>query len=35
VKDLDKSMAFFKAAGFSFNQQFMDKTAAAWSRTRI
>ncbi|NOT22839.1 MAG: glyoxalase [Nitrospiraceae bacterium] len=28
VKDLDKSMAFFKAIGFSFNQQFTDKTAA-------
>ena len=28
VKDLDKSMAFFKAIGFSFNPQFTDKTAA-------
>jgi predicted lactoylglutathione lyase len=28
VKDLDKSMAFFKALGFSFNPQFTDKTAA-------
>ena len=28
VKDLDKSMAFFKAVGFSFNPQFTDKTAA-------
>ena len=28
VKDLDKSMAFFKAIGFSFNTQFTDKTAA-------
>lgn len=28
VKDLDKSMAFFKAIGFSFNSQFTDKTAA-------
>lgn len=28
VKDLDRSMAFFKAIGFSFNPQFTDKTAA-------
>lgn len=28
VKDLGKSMAFFKAVGFSFNPQFTDKTAA-------
>lgn len=28
VKDLDKSMAFFKALGFSFNAQFTDETAA-------
>jgi len=28
VKDLDKSMAFFKAVGFSFNPQFTDTTAA-------
>ena len=28
VKDLDKSMTFFKAIGFSFNPQFTDKTAA-------
>ena len=28
VRDLDKSMAFFKAIGFSFNPQFTDKTAA-------
>jgi len=28
VKDLDKSMAFFRAIGFSFNPQFTDKTAA-------
>jgi uncharacterized protein len=28
VKDLDKSMAFFKSVGFSFNPQFTDKTAA-------
>ncbi|MCW5797421.1 MAG: hypothetical protein KIT40_02885 [Nitrospira sp.] len=28
VKDLDKSMAFFKAIGFSFNPQFTDNTAA-------
>jgi predicted lactoylglutathione lyase len=28
VKDLDKSMAFFKAVGFSFNPQFTDNTAA-------
>jgi predicted lactoylglutathione lyase len=28
VKDLDKSMAFFKTIGFSFNPQFTDKTAA-------
>lgn len=28
VKDLDKSMAFFSAIGFSFNPQFTDKTAA-------
>lgn len=29
VKDLDKSMDFFKAVGFSFNPQFTDKTASA------
>lgn len=28
VKNLDKSMAFFKALGFKFNAQFTDKTAA-------
>lgn len=28
VEDLDKSIAFFKAIGFSFNPQFTDKTAA-------
>lgn len=28
VKDLDKSMAFFNAIGFSFNPQFTDKTEA-------
>jgi len=28
VKDLDKSMAFFKALGFTFNAQFTDETAA-------
>jgi predicted lactoylglutathione lyase len=28
VKDLDKSMTFFKALGFSFNAQFTDETAA-------
>lgn len=28
VKDLDKSMTFFEAVGFSFNPQFTDKTAA-------
>lgn len=28
VKNLDKSMAFFKAIGFSFNPQFTDTTAA-------
>lgn len=28
VKDLGKSMAFFKALGFDFNQQFTDETAA-------
>jgi uncharacterized protein len=28
VRDLDKSMAFFKALGFSFNPQFTDETAA-------
>ncbi len=28
VKDLEKSMAFFTAVGFSFNPQFTDKTAA-------
>lgn len=28
VKDLDKSMTFFKAIGFSFNPQFTNKTAA-------
>ena len=29
VKDLDKSMAFFKALGWSFNAQFTDETAAS------
>ena len=29
VKDLDKSMAFFKALGFTFNAQFTDETAAS------
>ena len=28
VKNLDKSMTFFKALGFSFNAQFTDETAA-------
>jgi predicted lactoylglutathione lyase len=28
VKNLDKSMAFFKALGFGFNAQFTDATAA-------
>lgn len=28
VKDLDRSMGFFKSVGFDFNQQFTDKTAA-------
>lgn len=28
VKDLPKSMAFFTALGFTFNQQFTDETAA-------
>lgn len=28
VKDLDKSMDFFKKLGYSFNQQFTDATAA-------
>jgi predicted lactoylglutathione lyase len=28
VTDLDKSMAFFKALGYSFNAQFTDATAA-------
>lgn len=28
VKDLDKSMAFFEALGWTFNQQFTDETAA-------
>jgi uncharacterized protein len=28
VKDLDKSMAFFKRLGFAFNPQFTDETAA-------
>ena len=28
VKDLSKSMAFFQALGFSFNQQFTDENAA-------
>ena len=28
VKDLNKSMTFFKALGFSFNAQFTDETAA-------
>lgn len=29
VKDLDASMAFFKALGWSFNAQFTDETAAS------
>lgn len=29
VRDLDKSMAFFRALGWSFNQQFTDETAAS------
>jgi uncharacterized protein len=29
VKDLEKSMTFFKALGFSFNAQFTDETAAS------
>jgi hypothetical protein len=28
VRNLDKSMAFFKGLGFRFNKQFTDKTAA-------
>jgi predicted lactoylglutathione lyase len=28
VKDLNKSMAFFKSIGYSFNPQFTDETAA-------
>ena len=28
VKNLDKSMAFFKGLGFKFNKKFTDKTAA-------
>ena len=28
VKDLDRSMTFFKALGFTFNAQFTDETAA-------
>ncbi len=28
VKDLEKSMAFYKAVGFTFNSQFTDDTAA-------
>jgi predicted lactoylglutathione lyase len=28
VKDLDRSMAFFKQLGFTFNPQFTDQTAA-------
>jgi uncharacterized protein len=28
VKNLNKSMAFFKRLGFSFNPQFTDQTAA-------
>lgn len=28
VKDLDRSVAFFKALGFAFNAQFTDETAA-------
>src|SRR5258708_627980 len=28
VKDLDKSMEFFKRVGYTFNPQFTDKTAA-------
>jgi uncharacterized protein len=33
VKDLEKSMAFFKAIGFMFNPQFTDKTAACMVMT--
>ena len=29
VKDLNKSMEFFKKLGFSFNEQFTDETAAS------
>jgi uncharacterized protein len=29
VKDLNKSMAFFKAVGWTFNPQFTDETAAS------
>src|SRR5688572_7891890 len=29
VKDLNKSMAFFKALGWTFNPQFTDETAAS------
>ncbi len=29
VKDLDKSMKFFKQLGFTFNRQFTDETAAS------
>src|SRR5918997_4073219 len=29
VKDLDRSMGFFKKLGFSFNPQFTDETAAS------
>jgi predicted lactoylglutathione lyase len=29
VKDLEKSMTFFKALGFTFNAQFTDETAAS------
>ena len=29
VKDLDKSMAFFRALGWDFNKQFTDETAAS------
>jgi len=29
VKNLDKSMAFFKALGWTFNKQFTDETAAS------
>ena len=34
VKDLPKSMEFFRQLGYTFNQQFSDETAA-WLRSQL